>query len=124
MSQEKPERKWQRVDPETQERLRKAVADGRVEFAPQDTILELRQWVDMVLDCVGHPEALVSDESRLSDFLPFLDEDEGKEEFEDFKKRIGVEIKEETDLIIDIARRVRDRCHAGYAPPTAKKWSE
>jgi hypothetical protein len=56
------------VDEVTAARIRRAVREGRVEIAPQDKIVAHRQQIDRILRDIGFPEALVTDESRFSDF--------------------------------------------------------
>ena len=62
---------------------------------------------------LGHPEALVSDESSVWDFLShFGDEKENKEHNKDILERIScrlaLDVKAE-DLLVDIAKRIRDQ---------------
>ena len=111
-----------RVSPEKQEQIRKAALEGRIECAPQDKVSALEPWVDEVLEILGHSEALVTDESSVWDFFPFMDEDkEVEEEFEEFKSKLGFDVSIE-DLIVDVASRLwtlrAEKGHAGYA--TAK----
>lgn len=40
----------------------------KIEIAPSSKIDELRPHVDQVLEAIGHPEALVTDESMIWDF--------------------------------------------------------
>src|SRR5438105_12611087 len=40
----------------------------KIVFASDINIRRLREYVDIVLEAVGHPEALVSDRSRIRDF--------------------------------------------------------
>ena len=65
------------VDEVTAARIRKAAREGRVEIAPQGKICDYRQQVDRILRDIGFPEALVTDESCLSDF-PLDDADYGR----------------------------------------------
>ena len=118
MSQEKEHTDLQRVDPETQEKIMKAAREGRVEMASQDSVNELEPYVDEVLEALGHPEALVTDESTLSDFFDIFGSKEDREkEFQDFKERVGVDIGTDDphEKIIVVAWRVKEARHAGYA---------
>jgi hypothetical protein len=65
------------VDEVTAARIRKAACEGRVEIAQQDKIGDHRQRVDRILQDIGFPEALVTDESCFSDF-PLEDADYGR----------------------------------------------
>lgn len=62
------------VDEVTVARIRRAAREGRVEIAPRDKILAHPRQVDRILRDIGYPEALVTDESCLSDF-PLEDAD-------------------------------------------------
>lgn len=62
------------VDEVTAARIRRAVREGRVEIAPQDKIVDHWQRVERILQDIGFPEALVTDESCFSDF-PLSDAD-------------------------------------------------
>ena len=55
----------------TAARIRRAVREGRVEIAPQDKIVDHWQRVERILQDIGFPEALVTDESCFSDFPLF-----------------------------------------------------
>lgn len=46
------------------------LAGTRVCLAAQDRVVRLERFVDRVLDAVGHPGALVTDMSSVSDFAP------------------------------------------------------
>ena len=97
----------------------------RLQFASQDRISELWPYVQRVLEALGHPEAWVSDESTVGDFLEWVgtgefDEDgielaelagEG-EVLEDLHARLGLEEIEANDYIWEIARRLKDRARA------------
>mgnify|MGYP000215210553 CR=1 FL=1 len=56
------------VDEVTAARIRRAAREGRVELAPRNRIFAHQQEVDQILRDIGFPEALVTDESCLSDF--------------------------------------------------------
>ena len=55
-------------------RIRRGAREGRVEIAPRDKVIAHQQQVDRILRGIGFPEALVTDESSLSDF-PLEDAD-------------------------------------------------
>ena len=40
----------------------------KIELADHDRVDSLREYVDRVLEALGHPEALVTDESQVRDF--------------------------------------------------------
>ncbi len=83
----------------------------KFELAPQDKVDDLQLYVDQVLKALGHPDALATDESYISDFLPFIGSMGRKEAFEKFSKKmkkLGIEVKFE-DSIIEVAERLRNK---------------
>jgi hypothetical protein len=59
------------------------------------------------LDCEG---ALVTDESELYHFLDmFMDNSEREEVLENLRNKLGVEIMDECELMVDIAQRLKDK---------------
>lgn len=81
----------------------------KFELACHDETDKLSKQIDMVLEELGFPESLVTDESYISDFMPFLGSMGRKEEFDKFKgkmKRLGIEVKWE-DSVIDVAKRLK-----------------
>jgi hypothetical protein len=92
------------VDEVTAARIRRAVREGRVEIAPMDKIVDHRQQVDRILRDIGFPEALVTDESRFSDF-PLVDADYGR-----LSRKYGFEVGRH-DRIAAVAERLEGlRC--------------
>lgn len=92
------------VDELTATRIRRLVREGRVEIAPQDRIADHRQQVDRILHEIGFPEALVTDESRFSDF-PLEDDDYGR-----LCRRYGLKVGGH-DRIADVAEQLASlRC--------------
>ena len=75
------------VDEVTAARIRRAAHAGRIELAPQDLIEKYRQQVDRILSDIGFSTALVTDESRLSDFP--LD----KADYAALSRQYGFEVK-------------------------------
>ena len=83
----------------------------KIELAPQDKVDDLQLYVDQVLKALGHSEALVTDESYISDFLPFIGSMGRKEAFEKFSKKmkkLGIEVKFE-DSVIEVAERLKNK---------------
>ena len=81
----------------------------KIVSAPQDKVEELQSWVDQVLGAAGHPEAYVTDESLISDFVSiFAEKDEKEKRAKDISNKLGVSVKSE-DCIIKIAERLRDK---------------
>ena len=82
----------------------------KIELAPYDKTDELRPYVNKVLKALGHKDALVTDESYVSDFLPFLGSQGRKEAFVKFSrkmKKMGIDV-DYIDSVIDVAQRLKD----------------
>jgi hypothetical protein len=77
--------------------------DDRDELAPTVRVRQYRAEIARILDALGHPEALVTDESRLSDF-PIREDDEVS--LIDLASDLGIRVRPQ-DRLIDIARRMR-----------------
>ena len=90
--------KGKRVDEVTAARIRRAAREGRVELAPQDKIEKYRQQVDQILSDIGFATALVTDESRFSDFS-LNDED-----YAELSLRYGFEVKRRDGIAAIAAR--------------------
>jgi hypothetical protein len=88
-----------RIDAATLERIKRAAAEGRITVAPQEQVSILEPWIGDVLEALGHPDALVTDESCVSDFglTP--------EEISTISRKLGVEFK---GYIVDVAMKLRD----------------
>jgi|RhiMetdeSRZDD1v2_1073273.scaffolds.fasta_scaffold3681592_2 hypothetical protein len=74
----------------------------RWKLASQHEIEIFRPEIDDVLAALGHPEALVTDKSRLSDFEDARD----AMDLVALRMRVGVPL-ERDDLLVDIAARMR-----------------
>jgi hypothetical protein len=48
--------------------------EKKIEVAERDKIEELESYVEKVLEVIGHPEAFVTDESMVWDFVPLPDQ--------------------------------------------------
>ena len=82
----------------------------KITFAPQDGVDALHEEVTALLELLGHPEALVTDESHITDFLEFGLKGEA---YEAEKERIWAEIEHrwEVDVrgklsLLEIARAI------------------
>ena len=85
----------------------------KIEVAEDSQVRELGREIGMVLKALGHPEALVTDLSAVSDFACSF----GSNSLlamaraalaKRASRRLGVEVKVD-DLIVDVARRVREK---------------
>ena len=80
-----------------------------IELAAQDKTEELQKYVDKILKALGHSDALATDESYVSDFLPFLGSMDRKKEFEKFRKKMkkmGVDV-EFHESIVEVAEKLK-----------------
>ena len=100
------------------EKIRKLAREGKIEFASQDRIKYLDAYVEQVLDALGHPEAFVSDESTISDFIDldkywtYSEDDDahhlnamGAQRLAEISQELGVEINCH-DYIWEIAKKL------------------
>ena len=85
-------------------------SDKKIELANQDRVKELEVQIDELLFQLGHEDALVTDESELCHFLDFfLDEDEKEWYIENLSSRLGVNIMDEYELMVNIAQRMKEK---------------
>lgn len=77
-------------------------ADGRIELASTVLVDALESYVELVLNALGHSEALVTDLSTIGDFG--LDDDECSAASD----RLGVVLSDD-DYVYEIARGLRDQ---------------
>lgn len=70
--------------------------------------LDITLYVGHILETLGHPEALVTDESRIEDFA---DSDFNREELEQFSKKVSEQLRVPVsgkDYIVDVARKLKE----------------
>ena len=81
----------------------------KIVFASQElsSLKGLAPYIDKILEILGHPEAFITDESTVSDFLCFLDEEEAKAQLAEISRRMPFKVKK-SDYIVDLARRLKD----------------
>jgi hypothetical protein len=79
------------------------------ESAPTDRVVQYRTEIDRILQALGHPEGLVTDESMVSDF-PLRDDDDGPSLTEQ-QIDLGVRVRRD-DRLVDIAQRLRAHAEA------------
>jgi hypothetical protein len=76
----------------------------KIEFASRNKLDQLAEWVEIVLEAVGHPEAFVSDGSSIWDFHPLK---EGQEEWlKEVSDKLGFPVSTK-DYIWEVAEQVR-----------------
>jgi hypothetical protein len=79
---------------------------SKIVSAPQDETTTLQPYIDLILGALGHPEAYVTDESTIWDFMP-LEEDKDQRLFE-ISGLLGLDVTTK-DYLVDIARKLKDR---------------
>jgi hypothetical protein len=84
--------------------IRQAAEDGRIELASTVLVDTLESYVEVVLNALDHPEALVTDLSTVGDFG--LDAEERCAA----SAKLGVALSDD-DYIYEVARRLRDQTH-------------
>ena len=103
------------VSQDDTERIRKLAREGKIEFAADDRIQYLQQYVNKILETIGFPEAFVTDESTISDFIDFdcWEEQEGiynlnkngKTWLEEISKKLSIEVHD-NDYIWELAKKL------------------
>jgi hypothetical protein len=96
-----------RITDEELEEIADVLGDGvrEVMFPPQVQVDDLPQWVGLVLEAVGHPEAWVSDESMVGDF--WIGDPDRQEQVDRVAEVLGIEVSS-GDYIHEVARRLRE----------------
>lgn len=85
-------------------------SDGRIELASRVLVDTVESYVEMVLNALGYPEALVTDLSTIGDFG--LDEDERSVA----SAKLGV-MMSDADYIYEVAKRLRDKGESRVESP-------
>jgi hypothetical protein len=78
----------------------------KIALAPQDKVEDYRYELEEILEVIGHPEALITDLSALSDFFSG-DREALKECMERIGQAFGIEVTEVTEFLVDVAKRAR-----------------
>jgi len=88
----------------------------KIVLASQKSIKKLQPWVDYILAILGHPGALVTDESYLTDFFDFGKE--SKTARKKFCDKLGFHT--DSDSIIEIAQQLKNHFEGRYPTKTRK----
>ena len=88
--------------------LKKIRKAKKIELCSQEKIKELEPYIDEVVRALGHKEALVTDESMVSDFLDIVDKKRWAGQIAKAKKKLGVEVFSD-DYIWEVAERLEKR---------------
>ncbi len=65
----------------------------KITLAAQDNIVGLQTQIDALLVILGHPEALVTDESDFGDFIWLPDRNERQKELDELLQAAGISTK-------------------------------
>ena len=88
--------------------MRKMPKFTKFELADDCNISALKPYVLRVLEAVGHPEALVTDESSVYDFFDTFDSKKKKmRSVLGLSKKLGIDVSDD-DLIWEVARNLKD----------------
>ena len=87
--------------------VRGCVKKKRVVLASDDKGEVNYGYVMKVLEALGHPEALVTDESEVYDFMLGMDEKKEKKWLSALGKRLGVEVQG-NDYIWEVAKKIQE----------------
>lgn len=82
--------------------IRQTAQDGRIELASTVLVDTVESYIDLVLNALNHPEALVTDLSTIGHFG--LDDDERSAA----SSTLGVPLSD-ADYIIEVAQRLRNK---------------
>jgi hypothetical protein len=97
---------------EALERAREAAKSGKFEMAPQVRIEALDFYVQKILDALGHPEALVSDESQINDFSDWGASKEDRDAWVlELSDKLGLPV-ERKEFIPDVALKLKRKTEA------------
>jgi hypothetical protein len=78
----------------------------RFEICPQKDVDEYIDEINEVLEILGHPEALVTDESIISDFICIFDKSNDVDVLKNAINLLGMPILI-SDYLVDVAKRLR-----------------
>lgn len=92
-------RQWKKAN-------RKITKDTKFELADQDKTEALDKYITKIMKALGHSEALVTDESLISDYLDIFDDLRRKKQLDKAKKIIKVDIFP-GDYIWEVAERMK-----------------
>ena len=79
----------------------------KFQLASKVKVDELEPYVDKILDILGHPEALATDESLISDFTCFFNDGQREEDLRYLSQQIGFDVFE-YEYDVDIAEKMKD----------------
>ena len=84
----------------------------KIELASQEKVEVYAKEIENLLKAMGHPEALVTDESLVSDFLDIFDKQERIKQIEKIKKKIKIDVFP-GDFLWEVAKRMREHSSIG-----------
>jgi len=85
------------------------LASKKIEHAERDKIEDLDLYVQKVLEALGHPEAFVTDESMIWDFVPHLGSSSPETQvfLDALGEKLGFKVDHQ-DYIWDLAKKLMD----------------
>jgi hypothetical protein len=98
----KKQEKVQEFDFSKAEKVGDRFKGKQIVLAPQDKVEELSHYIALILEAIGHSEALVTDESTIYDFS--LEQDEMERAIEELEMEFTTD-----DYLIDIAEKMHNR---------------
>lgn len=98
----KPAPIFRQFTPEEKAKMQRMAKEGCIVIADQTQVTKFQAQVQELLEFIGHPEALVTDESCMTDF-----DAAGKRTWRRrFQKKYGGPLPPETALICDLAKQI------------------
>jgi len=80
-----------------------------IELAKQDRVQDLEKYIAILLKALGHPEALVTDESYVSDFMDIFSSAKQKEKkILTLRKKLGIYFNYQ-DFVVDVAEELKKK---------------
>lgn len=79
----------------------------KIELAEQNKTKEYDKEIYLILKALGHPEALVTDESCISDFLDIFNQNRRQIQIKKFERKIGIKIQGDEYLWM-VAEKIRN----------------
>ncbi len=79
----------------------------KIELAGMDLVDSLAPYINKVIKAIGHPEALVTDESLVWDFLNVFDTKEKSKQLKRLNIKMGFKVNED-DFVWQVAEKLKN----------------
>lgn len=100
------------------------IKNARIKFAAFDKVTDFEDEVQLVLDALGYPRAMVTDQSKVSDFFLPVNQDMSDLEYAHFSgenrkmvakacETLGIAVLS-NELIVDVAKRLRNSMNGSW----------